>query len=1072
MSGGLVEERRDPDVPPPKAEDVKLWLPSDMGEEMRRLVCKRGVAEVEAKLRRAQCVDALDVLRSRLHAQTHLILYRNSNAVGQAAATRSATLIGRNVFELQFKELRAADLNTNVQEESDAVARKKLARLGSSKRTRMEPMVKKTFSWIWTVGGGPAEEDAQLHEAVRVEWSKARARRDRWVEEGKWQERTAEREDVDLELRAGLRAYALRQAYTHRRIAEGFHAGWNCSMAAAVRRVVERDGGVHRDLLRERNAWLDIPDSFDDDTTFGAYKDDILHGRVAAEISHAGESVQEDAAADSQTLLEKLCAHHNLLFAKRHDTRNCNNRAEEGLGKLYKHPEDAVVEERTPIYVVDLFSAYYADVPSWYSERFVVSAYVGQGLMPAAPYSPNVAITVRTLEIFRVTQLCCPRLGVQLFVRALCDIHEVPTRPYLGAQFSVAFDVYLAIRAEVDKRTEVALGRDTPNWRLKNNCPCCLYKLEGEEVLRIPLLCTFDGNNSLARFWRREREWVDDSGTAVPGASKECHDDRVAPGDCYLLRQEVDRWAKEGLEELMKGFEAGTGADDPDDDGCDEQWANMKEDVTARAYRMYDETGFFPCLCRHSFVLVAVDMVKSGELAKYGFAITAHLLNVLGEVATGYNIRCKFGKMSLVGAFHGHAHCRRCQLKNLTTYVEGVGLEGLEECESFFSKSNALASRTRYSTAFHRQQANTMYLKHADTVDAYQGLSTVLANKYRRALKIKALKEKTYLNSLTKEPVQETLWMEYYQKLVNLHDHESHLSEIRTDGLSFVEAVPGASYSAAAGQTQRIETQRRHATELVSKTLAVVQDLELRLGIAKRWEPDGTESATTALMVANRRYQRPLNELEGLVVARMFELSKVHMADTGAFFFAPLTDDRLTIGSGYKLRKHIAKALQARSKGVRSALDRYNATAVMLSPPRTQLSWERDQFLLLQRPRNGAAVDHEYVPSDGPAMILRGTIGINIALQATSVSPVNQLQLPWLSLNWETVETANAMSGRLPIAAYIKDPTAPRYGTFFIFAMSATLVGHWDFVRGMLGSRGIALGFKSLKLNRVIIASM
>ncbi|KAJ7719756.1 hypothetical protein B0H14DRAFT_3098579 [Mycena olivaceomarginata] len=571
--------------------------------------------------------------------------------------------------------------------------------------------------------------------------------------------------------------------------------------------------------------------------------------------------------------------------------------------------------------------------------------------MPAAPYSPNVAITIRTLEIFRVMQLRCPRLGVQAFVRALCDIHGVPPRPYLGAQFSVAFDVYLAIRAEVDKRTQAALGRDTPNWRLKNACPCCLYKLEGEAVLHIPLLCTFDGNNSLKRFWRREREWVDDSGVAVPGASKERRDDRVAPGDRYLPREE--------------GFEPGTGVDDPDDDGCDERWANMKEDVTARAYGMYDETGFFPCLCRHSFLLVAVDMVKSGELAKYGFAITAHLLNVLGEVATGYDIGCKFGKMvrmhpvlsslaaannykSLVGAFHGHAHCRRCQLKNLTTYVEGVGLEDLEECESYFSKSNALASTTRYSTAFHRQQAITTYLKHADTVDAYQGLSTVLANKYRRALKIKATlpmlretmaslgvetrsvfetwleKEKTYLNSLTKEPAEETLQMEYYQKLVNLHDHESRLNDIRTNGLPFVEVVPGASYSAAAGQTQRIETQRRHATEVVSKTLAAVQDLELRLGIIERWERGGAEWTATALMVTNRRYQRALDELEGLVVARMFELSKVHMADTG-----------------YKLRKHIAKALQARSKGVRSALDRYNDAAVLLSPPRTQLSWEQ-----------------------------------------------------------------------------------------------------------------------------------
>jgi hypothetical protein len=177
---------------------------------------------------------------------------------------------------------------------------------------------------------------------------------------------------------------------------------------------------------------------------------------------------------------------------------------------------------------------------------------------------------------------------------------------------------------------------------------------------------------------------------------------------------------------------------------------------------------------------------------------------VLSSLAAANNYK------SLVGGFHGHAHCRRCQLKNLTTYVEGVGLEDLKECESYFSKSNGLASRMRYSTPFHRQQAITMYLKHADTVDTYQDLckidiiytllvltihlaATVLANKYRRALKIKAMlpmlhetmaslgvetrsvfetwleKEKTYLNSLTKEPAQE---MEYYQKLVNLHDYE------------------------------------------------------------------------------------------------------------------------------------------------------------------------------------------------------------------------------------------------------------------------------------------------------------
>ncbi|KAJ7351212.1 hypothetical protein DFH08DRAFT_694544 [Mycena albidolilacea] len=48
------------------------------------------------------------------------------------------------------------------------------------------------------------------------------------------------------------------------------------------------------------------------------------------------------------------------------------------------------------------------------------------------------------------------------------------------------------------------------------------------------------------------------------------------------------------------------------------------------------------------------------------------------------------------------------------TYVEGVGLEALEICESFFSKSNVLASTTRYASRFHRKQVITMYLKRTD----------------------------------------------------------------------------------------------------------------------------------------------------------------------------------------------------------------------------------------------------------------------------------------------------------------------------------------------------------------------
>jgi hypothetical protein len=44
---------------------------------------------------------------------------------------------------------------------------------------------------------------------------------------------------------------------------------------------------------------------------------------------------------------------------------------------------------------------------------------------------------------------------------------------------------------------------------------------------------------------------------------------------------------------------------------------------------------------------------------------------------------------------------------------------------------------------------------------------------------------------------------------------------------------------------------------------------------------------------------------------------------------------------GYSLRKHIANALKARSIAIRTALDRYNAAASALVPPRQVLDWEQ-----------------------------------------------------------------------------------------------------------------------------------
>ncbi|KAF8166891.1 hypothetical protein K438DRAFT_1458492, partial [Mycena galopus ATCC 62051] len=109
---------------------------------------------------------------------------------------------------------------------------------------------------------------------------------------------------------------------------------------------------------------------------------------------------------------------------------------------------------------------------------------------------------------------------------------------------------------------------------------------------------------------------------------------------------------------------------------------------------------------------------------------------------------------------------------------------------------------------------------------------------------------------------------------------------------------------------------RRHALELQDRALAAVQDLEVRLGIVTRWVAGDEKWGEVSAMVTKRRYQRALDHLVGLIVAWMFELAN------------------------YKLRKHIAKALQARSKAVRAAIERYNIAASAMTPPKPALEWD------------------------------------------------------------------------------------------------------------------------------------
>lgn len=47
---------------------------------------------------------------------------------------------------------------------------------------------------------------------------------------------------------------------------------------------------------------------------------------------------------------------------------------------------------------------------------------------------------------------------------------------------------------------------------------------------------------------------------------------------------------------------------------CVNQWCNARSDVCKKTFSVFKESGIFVATCRHQFVLLACDMIKSSEL--------------------------------------------------------------------------------------------------------------------------------------------------------------------------------------------------------------------------------------------------------------------------------------------------------------------------------------------------------------------------------------------------------------------------------------------------------------------------
>ncbi|KAI0676054.1 hypothetical protein C8Q78DRAFT_1074995 [Trametes maxima] len=636
--------------------------------------------------------------------------------------------------------------------------------------------------------------------------------------------------------------------------------------------------------------------------------------------------------------------------------------------------------------VVDIYTLQTTVTISRTGSQTAVVALAEQGYMATTPISPSLAISFRTLELFRLIRLRKPSFSTEAFAKLVCDCYALPYRRRYRSALSDSLDIYLNILRVIEKRVTAALERDTPDWRVLNACPACCYKVEDEPELIFERMFSMDGNNSLKRIIK-----IGDRETAQRRVFSE--------SDYYLPTDFVDRY-KDEVKHTPQAPAQTPGSDSEDDDWIDEGEATAADfegaddkaaenDTKKKMWGIFDETGIFASACRHGFILWITDMVRSGELAKYPLAIVAKALDTLGRrLLIGYDIGCTFG-----------GTISRSSLGPEFRVIAGTGIEDLGGMERIFSSSNQLASVVRYASKYLRRLLIDMYFKQWDE-DKYLNLGTMLLQNYRQAIEI--IQDKTpilqenlrnlgctlddlakwreeevsYFANLSEESPWDVHAVEYVSLLRRLRELEdrsrSNMDVFMTsipDDYTFTPpdptaSKPSAGYYADASATKRRETERRAVREEIQDLRREVIALELHMGISTRWQPHSQEYIDTMQYIHERDYRVALDNVQRLVVQRLFELHTMNLLQTA-----------------YKVRTHIAKNLQRRSKAIRTAIRTYNKAALALDPPRPTLDWSKithyafiEEFELLRDTRNSLAGKRWAEASVRETMKLHGKI--------------------------------------------------------------------------------------------------
>ncbi|KAF9490629.1 hypothetical protein BDN71DRAFT_1511118 [Pleurotus eryngii] len=480
------------------------------------------------------------------------------------------------------------------------------------------------------------------------------------------------------------------------------------------------------DAASEEMQWETVPSELNGDQEFLHGMHDMLSNRWD------GVHYRRDHCSRHKKF-QQTWAHWQPLLPSLTDTliKWKNILAAEPLPPEANEPEDKIEDEPFEIYMASI-------------------ALVQNGYLGASPLVPTLAISLKTLELYRHLRLRKPSFSYEAFMKVLCDLYNVPYRQRWRNALANTYDIFLLLHHQIDARVRSVLGRDTENWCVLHACPSCGYELEGEPELTFRRMLVLDGNNSLKHI-------------ACIG-QREVADSRVYMGSDYFLSPDfVDTFTQDNPPSIVVEHSAPLQTDpEPEadqheddaiaeyrvDSACADNWKAASSNERKQMWALFDETGIFACACHHGFMLWLTDMVRSRELAKYPLAMVAKALQVLSDrILIGYDIRCSFkstvasstlssqaqAMRFCINTFHSYSHSYSCQVNNHPNIIPGMGLEDLETLEHVFSLSNQLAAVVCYSSAFQRRLAINAFFQQWDE-DKYLNLGTMILNNYKQAL--------------------------------------------------------------------------------------------------------------------------------------------------------------------------------------------------------------------------------------------------------------------------------------------------------------------------------------------------